>query len=100
MHTKAKVKGQITMNVDTLGSIWYIRTNVRIDAYITATSSIKRMDKKGVHMNKEWSDLNKALQSQLKCENTFALGLDTLIELRRQLMDELYRMKRELRVCF
>ncbi len=51
-------------------------------------------------MNKEWSDLNKALQSQLKCENTFALGLDTLIELRRQLMDELYRMKRELRVCF
>lgn len=47
-------------------------------------------------MNKEWSDLNKALQSRFKCENTFASGLNTLFELRRQLMDELDRMKREL----
>lgn len=38
-------------------------------------------------MNKEWSELNKTMQAQLKKRESFASGIDTLIELRRQLME-------------
>ena len=37
-------------------------------------------------MNKEWSELNKKMQVQLKKEATFANGIETLFELRKQLM--------------
>lgn len=47
-------------------------------------------------MNKEWSDLNKALQLQLRKESTFAEGIETLLTLRQSLMDALLGMKREL----
>ena len=40
-------------------------------------------------MNKEWSELNKAMQGKLRKESTFAEGLLTLFELREQLMDVL-----------
>lgn len=48
-------------------------------------------------MNKEWSELNKTVQVQLKKEATFSDGIDTLLNLRQILMDELIDMKQQLR---
>jgi len=47
-------------------------------------------------MNKEWSELNKTMQEQLKKEITFYEGLDTLLSLRNSLFSELLDMKKEL----
>lgn len=47
-------------------------------------------------MNKEWSELNKTVQTQIKKEATFCEGIETLLELRRKLFDEIYRFKTEL----
>lgn len=47
-------------------------------------------------MNKEWSEQNKIMQAQLKKEATFQEGIETLLELRGQLMDVLYQLKEEL----
>lgn len=44
-------------------------------------------------MNQEWSELNKTLQAQLKKEATFKQGVETLLKLRQELMDELLRIK-------
>lgn len=49
-----------------------------------------------VPMNKEWSELNKTMQTQLKKEATFREGIDTLLALREQLTDVLYQFKAEL----
>lgn len=37
-------------------------------------------------MNKEWSELNKIMQTQIKKEDTFEMGMNTLFDLRNQLM--------------
>lgn len=47
-------------------------------------------------MNKEWSELNKLMQTQIKKEDTFNEGIKTLLELRQQLFNELYQFKSEL----
>ena len=47
-------------------------------------------------MNKQWSELNKAMQTQIKKEATWPEGLRTLADLRNQLMDTLYTLKKEL----
>ena len=47
-------------------------------------------------MNKEWSELNKSVQLQIKKRDTFAQGIDTLIVLRKQLMEQIIRIKNEL----
>ncbi len=47
-------------------------------------------------MNKDWSELNKLIQSQLKKKDSFNLGIDSLLELRKQLMQQLLEMKQEL----
>ncbi len=47
-------------------------------------------------MNKEWSDLNKSFQIQLRKESTFPAGIKVIMTLRQILMDELFHMKREL----
>lgn len=47
-------------------------------------------------MNREWSELNKTMQIQLKKEATFSDGIATLLTLRQKLMDELLSMKNEL----
>ena len=47
-------------------------------------------------MNKEWSELNKCMQEQLRKEQTFSDGIETLLVLRKKMMDEILRMKREL----
>ena len=44
-------------------------------------------------MNKEWSELNKTLQLQLKKEATYKEGIITLFKLREQLMQVLSDMK-------
>lgn len=47
-------------------------------------------------MNKEWSELNKRMQTQLKKESTFLVGIEILLELRQILINELYNIKTEL----
>ena len=47
-------------------------------------------------MNKEWSELNKLMQTQIKKEDTFSEGVKTLLKLRQQLFNELYQFKAEL----
>lgn len=47
-------------------------------------------------MNKEWAEMNKTLQLQIKKKDTFAMGIDTLLELRRTLMELIMQFKNEL----
>lgn len=47
-------------------------------------------------MNKEWSALNKAVQTQIRKEATYNEGIAALLALRQLLFDELYQLKREL----
>ena len=47
-------------------------------------------------MNKEWSVLNKTMQFQLKKQETFADGLQTLFALRKTLMETLLKLKTDL----
>lgn len=47
-------------------------------------------------MNTEWSELNKAMQLQLKKRDTFDSGINTLSELRKTLMDKIMEYKAEL----
>lgn len=47
-------------------------------------------------MNKEWSDLNKTMQSQTGKASTFEAGIGTLFTLRQELMDTLLSLKNEL----
>lgn len=47
-------------------------------------------------MNKEWSEMNKAVQACLKKEAAFSEGIETLLKLRGMLMNELERFKTEL----
>ena len=47
-------------------------------------------------MNKEWSELNKTMQVQIKKKDTYRMGIDTLLSLRSQLMQTLVSFKEEL----
>ena len=47
-------------------------------------------------MNKDWSELNKTMQLQLKKKDTFDDGIASLSELRRQLWNTILSYKREL----
>ena len=47
-------------------------------------------------MNKEWSELNKAMQLQIKKKETFPQGIETLLALRKQLMDQMLEFKETL----
>ncbi len=47
-------------------------------------------------MNKEWSELNKTMQAQIKKKDTYKLGVDTLLHLRSQLMQALVSFREEL----
>ena len=40
-------------------------------------------------MNREWSELNKTMQAQIKKKDTYETGIDTLLRLRSQLMQTL-----------
>ena len=48
-------------------------------------------------MNKEWSELNKAIQIQIRKKETYGAGINTLFDLRNQLMQTLISFKEELR---
>ena len=48
-------------------------------------------------MNKEWSELNKTMQAQLKKKDTFDDGIATLLELRKQLWDTISSYNKELK---
>ena len=47
-------------------------------------------------MNKEWSELNKTIQTQIKKKDTYEAGLNTLFDLRNRLMQTLISFKEEL----
>lgn len=47
-------------------------------------------------MNKEWSELNKTMQSQIKNRDTYRNGINTLSELRDQLMRTIISFRDEL----
>ena len=47
-------------------------------------------------MNKEWSELNKVMQTQIKKKDTYEMGIDTLLDLRNQLMKTVASFKDEL----
>ena len=47
-------------------------------------------------MNKEWAALNKTMQLQIKKKDTFATGMDTLLALRKALMEQIMQFKKEL----
>ena len=49
-------------------------------------------------MNKEWSELNKTIQLQLKKKESFDLGITTLLELRKGLMEQMMAFKTRLAV--
>ena len=48
-------------------------------------------------MNKEWSELNKIMQAQLKKKDTFDEGIATLFELRKNLWNTISSYKKELK---
>ena len=48
-------------------------------------------------MNKEWSELNKTMQLQLKKKDTFDEGIASLFELRKQLWNTILSYKKGLR---
>ncbi len=47
-------------------------------------------------MNKIWSELNKSMQMQIKKKDTYEAGIDTLLDLRNQLMETLISFDEEL----
>ena len=47
-------------------------------------------------MNKEWSEMNKTMQLQIKKKDTFSIGIDTLLTLREELMKQILQFKTEL----
>lgn len=47
-------------------------------------------------MNQEWSALNKAMQTQIRKNDTYQVGIRTLFELRKRLMQTLLSIKEEL----
>ena len=47
-------------------------------------------------MNKEWSELNKTMQMQIKKKDSYKAGIDTLFDLRNQLMETLTSFNEEL----
>lgn len=49
-------------------------------------------------MNKEWSELNKAMQLQIKKKETFPQGIETLLALRKQLMEQILEFKETLNI--
>ena len=49
-------------------------------------------------MNKEWAEMNKTLQLQIKRKDTFTTGIDTLLELRRNLMEQLCSLEMNCRM--
>ena len=51
-------------------------------------------------MNKEWSEINKTMQSQLKKEDTYKDGIHTLFELRNSLMQEILSFRKLDRAAF
>ena len=48
-------------------------------------------------MNKDWSELNKTMQTQIKKKDTFDEGITTLFELRDKLWDTISSYKKDLK---
>jgi len=47
-------------------------------------------------MKKEWAEMNKTLQLQIKKKDTFDAGIDTLLKLRKDLMEQIMQFRNEL----
>ena len=44
-------------------------------------------------MNREWSELNKTMQQQIKKQETFDEGIDTLLLLRKKMMEQILEFR-------
>lgn len=60
---------------------------------LKATEDLNSME---VFMNREWAELNKTMQLQIKKKDTYATGIDTLLALRKMLMEQIIQFKNEL----
>ena len=49
-------------------------------------------------MNKEWAELNKTMQLQIKKKDTFSSGINTVFTLREELMKQILQFKKDLSV--
>lgn len=49
-------------------------------------------------MNKEWSELNKTMQMQIKSKNSFRDGIMTLLLLRPKLIGQITEFEKRLRI--
>lgn len=47
-------------------------------------------------MNKEWSGLNKTMQQQIRKKDTFSQGVETLLQLRKELMEKMISFRETL----
>lgn len=47
-------------------------------------------------MNREWAELNKTMQLEIKKKDTFSKGIDTLLELRHSLMSQIMQFQSDL----
>lgn len=47
-------------------------------------------------MNKIWAELNKTMQTQIKKKDTYEAGINTLFDLRNQLMETLISINEQL----
>ena len=57
---------------------------------------LNKLDQRQFSMNKEWSELNKIMQTQIKKKDTYEVGIDTLFDLRNKLMKNLTSFNDEL----
>lgn len=48
-------------------------------------------------MNKEWSEMNRAMQAQIKKRDTYKAGMNTLFQLRNQLLQTLLSFQEDYR---
>ncbi len=56
---------------------------------------------RGHVMNKEWSDLNKQMQIEIKKKDTFDDGINTLLKLRKKLMEQIiYNLTVINKICY
>ena len=65
-------------------------------ADLTANGKKQLNEIGGLLVNKEWSELNKVMQTQMRKSDTYEAGIDTLFELRNRLMKTLTTFYNEL----
>ena len=74
-------------------NVWLGANVTVVGGVFNRETNLKFME---VFMNKEWSEMNKTMQLQIKKKDTFSTGIDTLLTLREELMKQILQFKTEL----